>query len=95
MPPSVPANHRASFGEPSHFIMQLCPHLSLAISGFLLMADSPLHQSQAGKQVTVGAGRVGAVQSPLITHATFSDECRLSQFCRQSGHSGTPKNKAL
>lgn len=69
---SVAANRRASLGEPSHFIMQLCPRLSLAISGFLLMADRLLHQSRPGKQVTVGAGRVGAVPSPFIAYATFS-----------------------
>lgn len=39
-PPGVSANRRASLCEPSHFIMQLSPHLSSAISGFLLMADT-------------------------------------------------------
>lgn len=39
-PPSVSANRSASLCEPSHFIMQLCPHLSSTISGFLLMANT-------------------------------------------------------
>lgn len=93
MPPSVPANRRASLSEPSHFIMQLCPHLSLAISGFLLMADSRLHQSRPGKQVTVGAGRVGAVQSPFMAYATFSGLQRCVESLNFAANQVTPAHR--
>lgn len=46
--------------------MQLSPHLSSAIGGFLLMADtaSPSIPARETGRVTVGAGRVGVVQCP-------------------------------